>query len=558
MTLTSNFYPNDKEWKNDWDETPGGGNWGMAAIHAPEMWEYRDQMDWVSVGVFDGQFDTGHPDLVFADTLFNDPKPNKNAEHGTFVSGIIAAGFDNKIGVAGVMPKVRLYGASHLGIEANHVDNGGNITVYAYTAGLTWLIARKCKVINCSNGFNEARLAATKGAAWAKAKINGFNKQLEKSLLALLAMGEDFVIVKAAGNSGAEDDAQYDILAGITNPILRDRIIVVGAGELVNGKIRICDSSTGGDRVDIIAPGAGIWSTSVSISTSPNHYAWPAGKKKEGFTSVAAPFVSGVAAAVWGVNGKLTGAEVKKIIIEGADLQRHTLVVDGLNDIVNKFLFLDAQTAVEKALNWAGEGDALRAYDAVVRGEMPYTYGTLVYESNGIQYSSKGGHYSSYDGKNEFAYLDKMEGGFEVEAFAIVNMDGMGAPEVVLRCAVPGGGMYARILVLHYENGTVYSYEFSERGMEELKQDGTHYGSSGAMDGAFEMLLFSGGFCNAQKLAESVSSQRNGTTYVDYFIDGKVVSEEEYWVLAATQRAKEDVMWQENTAPARAAAFGVA
>lgn len=50
------FYPNDEKWRDEWETTPSGSNWGMEAIHAPEAWDYRDEMHQVNVGVYDNQF----------------------------------------------------------------------------------------------------------------------------------------------------------------------------------------------------------------------------------------------------------------------------------------------------------------------------------------------------------------------------------------------------------------------------------------------------------------------------------------------------------------------
>ena len=62
-------------------------------------------------------------------------------------------------------------------------------------------------------------------------------------------------------------------------------------------------------------------------------------------TSVAAPHVSGVAAMVWSANSSLTGAEVKDIVCNTNRDDSWDL------NIVN------AESAVERALNWESDGE---------------------------------------------------------------------------------------------------------------------------------------------------------------------------------------------------------
>jgi subtilisin family serine protease len=307
--VTSSWYtPNDSEWSGQWEFTPGGSNWGMEAISAPEMWGEFDLkiLDPVNVGVLDNQFYTGHEDLSFAGTFWNDFDEGGTAHgdyrHGTHVAGTIAATFDNGRGVAGVAPRVNLYGASMLGLTDRPANTGiDGATVNEMEAGLTYLICvEECKVINFSYSWGDQRVADEITAALR---------------LYVEDYGLEFVIVKAAGNSAV--DARRDALTLITDPVVEDRIIVVGSAALSqDGTLGVAGYSNYGPRVDLVAPGTDIHSTMYQ-STNPFRWSHSTYGLMSG-TSMAAPHVSGVAAAIWSIRPELTGPEVKRIICDSA------------------------------------------------------------------------------------------------------------------------------------------------------------------------------------------------------------------------------------------------
>ena len=150
-------YPKDEEWADEWkDSAPAGKNWGMEATHAPEAWDYTDQMREVNVGVYDNMF-YDHEDLSFQDILCNMHGKDLNDSHGTHVSGTIGATFDER-GVCGVFPKANLYGASFARVEKTYNSLMGMKIAFTY------LIAQaKCKVINLSLEWTEEIFAASRG-----------------------------------------------------------------------------------------------------------------------------------------------------------------------------------------------------------------------------------------------------------------------------------------------------------------------------------------------------------------------------------------------------------
>ena len=73
------------------------------------------------------------------------------------------------------------------------------------------------------------------------------------------------------------------------------------------------------------------------------------------------------------------------------------------------------------------------------------------------------------------------------EKYAIIDLDNDAANELVLY-ASPNFGLY---LVFHEYNGVIYSFEFAERAMIDLKQDGSFIQSSGAAINSYVTLKFS-------------------------------------------------------------------
>lgn len=379
MDLTCDYYPtSDTQWAQDWSQTPQGDNWGVEAIQAPAAWDSRDTLETVNVGLIDNWFYTDHTDLNFERTYYN--RNWDDSAHGTHTSGTIAAGFDNGVGISGIMPNVNLYGFAINGTAAM-------TTEYICSAALRILIERdQCKVINISMGLQLYNFAASHGNVNAQAVIDEINAGIERLLLALVNNGHEFVIVKSAGNDNArsdpsedhrytqdptafigyvqdkngseygDTDAVYDFFSGITNPEVQSRILVVGAAELTeSGAIQMAPYSNHGDRVDLAAPGSSIESTYANLQND--------GSYQEGYalgsgTSMAAPHVAGVAAMLFGASPTLTGAQVKEILCSTATGSY------GYADsaFTDTYPLLNAQAAMETVLSGGYVGTGLEDF----------------------------------------------------------------------------------------------------------------------------------------------------------------------------------------------------
>lgn len=293
IKMDVSYTPNDKKWKNKWEDVPDGDNWGMEAIDAPGAWEYRNQLQNVNIGILDDMFDTKHEDLNFAEiplgsALTLSAIEDGNLEwssHGTHTSGTIAAVFDNNQGVTGVSTNVNLYGVS-----ASGLSTAGYYSSQAWNIAFYYLIAEKnCSVINISMGYDQLTFEASRKEAAATEVLNLMSQEIERFLKILIDRNYQFVICKSSGNQNESNgnyqyfkkdsddestawsyysyndyiqflngdksneavfarykdrrkeiearlesgnvDAKYDILGAINDPDVSNRIIIVGAAE---------------------------------------------------------------------------------------------------------------------------------------------------------------------------------------------------------------------------------------------------------------------------------------------------------------------------------------
>lgn len=355
----SNAIPNDSEWASEeWSsEFAEGKNWGVEAIDAMGAWDYRSQMQDVRVGIIDSMFDTNHEDLDFVQ-VWNNPtdlaaeSDERSRQHGTHVAGTIAAKYNNNTGVAGVAPTAKLYGFSILGRDTDdtvldHADLSDLSGMMMWKYALAKVITSRCRVINVSMSRSGNR--------------DSQGRILGKYLKKYLDKGYDFLIVQAAGNANLPTWFS-SLFSKITEPEVVDRIIIVGAAETKGSHQnrflnwvgdRVFDGykyayySNYGSRVDVVAPGTDIWSTTPS-----NSYGNSSG------TSMATPHVTGVAADCFAVNPSLTGAQVKNII-----LSNYSCTVTDWNEthflggISKSYPMVNAKLSVETALNATGGVD---------------------------------------------------------------------------------------------------------------------------------------------------------------------------------------------------------
>ncbi len=226
--------------------------WSERLLGLPALWR-ESKGEGVVVAVLDTGIDEDHPDLrgaVVKSRDFTGEGIEDGNGHGTHVAGIIAAR-ENRVGFVGAAPKARL-------LVAKVLSNRGFGRLEWIARGIEWAVAEGADILSLSLGGPMS------------------SDLLHRAVHQALAAGK--VVVCAAGNGGA--------LArqAIGYPGRYGSVITVAAHDR-NGQPS--GFSSRGAALDFMAPGEEIWST------------WrKGGYAKLSGTSMAAPFVAGLAALV--------------------------------------------------------------------------------------------------------------------------------------------------------------------------------------------------------------------------------------------------------------------
>jgi len=257
--------PNDPYW---------GNQWGSKKIQADWAWNTTVGNNSLLIAVIDSGIDYTHPDLApnYVPLGYNWVDNNNNCMddfgHGTHVAGIIAAKLNNSIGIAGTA-QVRIMAEKIYNSSQSSTDAGfANATYHAMNRG--------AKIISMSIGdyfYSQTRYKAIKDA-----------------------YNNGTLLVAAAGN---------DAISCTTYPAYFDEVVAVTATDQND---KPASDSNFGKWVEVAAPGVDIYST-IPNST----YAYKSG------TSMATPFVSGVAGLIWSRFPTLTRDQVRIHLRKTAD-----------------------------------------------------------------------------------------------------------------------------------------------------------------------------------------------------------------------------------------------
>lgn len=245
----------------------------------------------VKIAILDTGINEVHSDFldrgIVSKSFIADEKVNDLNGHGTHCTGI-AAGFtrgDNGIRY-GVANKSSIYIGKVLSDAGSGSDSG-------ILAGMEWAMGSGCKIISMS-------LGASMRPGQAYSRI--YND------VAKTALDQGTLIVAAAGNDSRRSQK---IIHAVNHPANCPNIMAVAA---IDRLLKVADFSCGsvnkdsGQIVDIAGPGVAIFSS----YKHPQNYASLSG------TSMATPFVAGVAALLWEIYPKATAYEIWEMLKQQA------------------------------------------------------------------------------------------------------------------------------------------------------------------------------------------------------------------------------------------------
>ncbi|MEG4113122.1 MULTISPECIES: S8 family serine peptidase [unclassified Microcoleus] len=299
----------------------GGDEWGRDLIKAPEVWARGLTGDGIVVAVIDSGVDYNHPDLTgniwsnagetgvdaigrnkasngvdddnngFVDDfrgwdfVNNDNDPMDDNNHGTHISGLVAAKKDG-VGITGTAPTAKI-------MPVKILDGAGVGKIRDEINAINYAVANGAKIINVSLGGLQ------------------LNAQELDAIRAAEAQGA--IVISAAGNDARP---QVDYPARFANEVG----IAVG-GVTRNGLFADYSNRAGAETINyFVAPGGDggttdsgdVYST-VPLSQPGIPYRYFAG------TSMGVPQVSGVIALMLQANPSLTPGDIKRVLAETAN-----------------------------------------------------------------------------------------------------------------------------------------------------------------------------------------------------------------------------------------------
>jgi thermitase len=274
------------ELEKEINDPKAGQQYSLKVTNTAAAWDVNPGTAKTIVAIVDSGIDMNHPDLKAKivpqsyNTLDKSNNPKDDHGHGTHCAGIAAAIADNAEGIAGVAPGVGL-----MAVKVLDARGGGSDATIA--EGVVYATDNGAKVISMSLGLYKR------------------SKVIEDALQ--YALDHDVTLVASAGNNNAENDPVAKPHLPSTHP----GVIEVAATDDKDAKAKF---SNFGKTVSVAAPGVNILSTLPTYSVGRDlNYGMMSG------TSMAAPFVAGLAGLVRSQHPGLTQAQVKAKIEAAAD-----------------------------------------------------------------------------------------------------------------------------------------------------------------------------------------------------------------------------------------------
>ncbi len=286
------------------DDSKNIGTAGMD-IGAEKAWDLTTGSEDVVIAIIDTGVDQTHPDLAtnvwtnqieahglpgvdddhngYVDDIngfnFSDPaKPNGNSKddhgHGSHCAGVIGAKSNDGKGIVGVNWKVKLMAVKFL-----NADGGGSLD--AAVQAIDYAIKMKAQIMSNSWGGGGESLALKEAI-----------ERAEKA---------GILFVAAAGNNAISNDSSPHYPSSYDLPNILSVAAIDNSGQLA------AFSNFGKKSVHVAAPGVNIFSSVLN-----NSYELMSG------TSMATPFVSGIAGLLAAQFPEMTYQDLKKRIVSTA------------------------------------------------------------------------------------------------------------------------------------------------------------------------------------------------------------------------------------------------
>jgi subtilisin family serine protease len=309
------YFPDDfslqttPQWGLDNDGSIGGGVAGLD-IGMSKVWEKFDGDDSIIIAVLDAGINFAHPDLQGKwfvnkaeangapgidddgngfiddstgwDFVDDDNRPLDSHGHGTFLSGVIAAKYDNAMGIAGMLPRARI-------LPVRVLSTTGDGYSSDIAAGMRYAAKMGADVINFSIGIGSTSLDTM--------LRNGF----------FVARDSGVIVAAASANDARNLDAQPRAPSNYKLPNVY-MIASHGPGGQLSGF-----SNYGATTVDLAAPGESIVTTTIPDAILRMRETFEDPIKRWTFSSgfaVGADTLEGIKSLKWTTNSRLRDTAV--------------------------------------------------------------------------------------------------------------------------------------------------------------------------------------------------------------------------------------------------------
>ncbi len=267
------------DFPNDPDLLSADRSYQISVTHTVEGWEYTEGSEEIIIALVDTGLNLNHPEFsgrVVAgyDFINDDDDPMDDNGHGTHTAGIAAAGINNGLGMVGVCPHCRV-----MPVKVLNQNNAG--TWSSVAKGVLYAVDHGARVINLSLGAAVSSQTLEDAIAYANA--------------------HDVLVVAAAGNMGTDRKFYPAALEGV---------IAVSA---TDAQDKHWSLSNYGDYIDVAAPGYAVFSTYHDLNNYYHGYNYMSG------TSMASPFVAGLAGLLLSQEADRTPTDITNLITSTAD-----------------------------------------------------------------------------------------------------------------------------------------------------------------------------------------------------------------------------------------------